>query len=269
MESGEARISDILFKVNRLGAMQPYVYIDPIKVGGCMRRMLFVKSLYLLKRTGLSVGDIVSVSLSGTVLIVNSIIKKGKNKEVPIPDKCPSCNIALMRTRYDPFTLVCRHTRCREKVINQAIFYCRIMCIPGWSKCNMGILYDWGVFRDFADIYTLRYKDFVRLPNFNRRRAMQMLYYINKSKCISGLSPHFLAKVLVSMSIHYWGWNTSKMYAFNFVRKGFKSTDLYDRLEDTFAGAYIGFNRKCELRSYFKYANNGVVYKRLVTQLGL
>ena len=269
IEIVESVVTDVTFYVNRLGSVDCKLYIKPVKLNNKIRTCVSVKNLDKLQDSRIIVGDRIKVTLRGVVAQFHSVVNQAHNTKFLIPKTCPSCGSSLFCTKYGKFALVCKHTRCMGKALLQISFYCKSMEIKGFTDLLIGVLYKRGILRDINDLYSLKYKDLIRLPNVDKDSTMSMIYYINKSKCISGLNAHYFAKILSMLSIQYWGWRTSKSFAMHFIRSGFMAHDLVDRLEESLCGSPVSTSRRYGLRDYFKYKNNGVSYKRLVTSLGL
>lgn len=211
---GITKILDIKQSVGRLGTITPVASLEPINIGGVTVSSSSLHNWDEIERLNVSFGDTVEVERAGDVIPhVISVIKKGKSKRFPPPEKCPVCNSAVEREE-DGVAYRCIGLNCAAQVQERIKHYASrgAMDIEGLGEKNVELLYSNKLISHFMDIYRLKKKDLLELPRFAEKSAQNLMNAIEKSKTTT------LVRFLYALGIVHVGEYAAKLLARNFEK---------------------------------------------------
>ena len=219
---GTTKILDIQGSVGRTGVITPFAIFEPVRIGGVTVSRSTLHNWDEMKRKDIRIGDTVVVERAGDVIPhVIAVIKDkrtGNEREFPIPKKCPVCGSRVSREEGE-VAVRCVGLNCPAQVQEKIIHFAsrNAMDIEGLGEKNVELLYSNGLLSHFADIYTLKKEDLLRLPRFAEKSAQNLIEAIKKSKHAT------LSRFLYALGIPHVGEYASKLLARNFEKLG----DLY------------------------------------------
>ena len=211
------KIKDIRGSVGRTGVITPYAVFEPVRIGGVTVGKSTLHNWDEIKRKDIRIGDTAVVERAGDVIPhVLMVIKEkrtGKEKEVPVPTKCPVCGSEVVREEGE-VAVRCVSLSCPAQVQERIIHFAgrNGMDIEGLGEKNVELLYTKGLIKDFEDIYRLEIDDFLALPRFARKSATNMVNAIERSKTPT------LSRFLYSLGIPHVGEYAARLLAKNFSR---------------------------------------------------
>lgn len=186
-EEKETVIQEIALQVGRTGQVTPLAIVNPTRVAGSIISKCTLHNFDYIKEKDIRVGDTVKIRKAGDVIpeIANVVFEKrnDESKEFMPPTNCPICGEILEREE-GQVALRCTNSEC-EALKYRAIthFASRdAMNIEGMGDAVVEQLIDQGILKDVADIYYIKYEDIIKLENFAKRSAMNLINAINKSK---------------------------------------------------------------------------------------
>ena len=180
-EQATTILNGIDIQVGRTGALTPVARLAPVTVGGVVVQNATLHNEDEIARKDIRIGDAVIVQRAGDVIpqVVSVLLdKRPKNtKPYRFPTTCPVCNSLAVRDEEEGEAV----RRCTGGLIcpAQAIERLRHFVsrgafdIEGFGDTYVQLLFDEGLVRNPADIFTLRYKlDELKAVLFRKREVL-------------------------------------------------------------------------------------------------
>ncbi len=214
-EQAKTKLKNIIFSVGRTGIITPVAELEPVKCGGVVISNSTLHNFDEIKRLGIKIGDSVIVERAGDVIpkIVRVIKEErnGKEKEIEMPDKCPSCGEKLYKDE-DGVYIRCINPNCIEQIKRNIIHFASrdAMNIEGLGESTVNELVDRGVVKSITDIYRLKKEDLIKLPLFKDKKAENLLNQIENSKTKN------LDKLIYALGIRHVGEKIARILAERF-----------------------------------------------------
>ncbi len=214
---GTTKIREILGSVGRTGVITPFAVFEPVRIGGVTVSRSTLHNWDEIERKDIRVGDTVVVERAGDVIphviMVVEDSRTGREKKVPVPEKCPVCGSKVVREEGE-VAVRCVSLHCPAQVQEKIIHFASRggMDIEGMGEKNVELLHSRGLIKRFEDIYKLRKEDLLELPRFAEKSAQNLLDAIERSKHAT------LAKFLFAIGIVHVGEYAAKLLAKNFRR---------------------------------------------------
>ncbi|MFW9995902.1 MAG: NAD-dependent DNA ligase LigA [Candidatus Odinarchaeota archaeon] len=148
-------LKDIIWQVGRTGVLTPVAELEPVEVAGAVISRATLHNADFLADLNANIGDLVSIERSGDVIPkVLGVVKKKSEGSVAFPDKCPSCRSPVVKD--SSVNLVCTASNnCRDRDIQQILYWIRIVDIKGLGSKSVEKLYDEGIIKHYSDLYAL------------------------------------------------------------------------------------------------------------------
>ena len=219
---GITKILDIQGSLGRTGVITPFAIFEPVRIGGVTVSRSTLHNWDEMKRKDVRIGDTVVVERAGDVIPhVIAVIKDkrtGKERDFPIPQKCPVCGSRVTREEGE-VAVRCVGLNCPAQVQEKIIHFASrgAMDIEGLGEKNVELLYKKGLINHFVDMYKLKKEELLLLPRFAEKSSRNLIDAIEKSKHTT------LARFLFALGILHVGEYASKLLARNFE----KLEDLY------------------------------------------
>lgn len=220
---GVARIIEIKGSVGRTGVITPYAVFEPVRIGGVTVSRSTLHNWDELNRKDIREGDYVVIERAGDVIphVIMPLKERrvGSEKQVALPQKCPSCGSRLIRETGE-VALRCVSLKCPAQMQERIIHFASrgAMNIDGLGEKNVQLLYSNGLISHFEDIYRLSKDKLLKLPRFAEKSAQNLIDAINRSKTTT------LNRFLFALGILHVGEYASRLLAANFKRL----EDLYN-----------------------------------------
>ncbi len=219
---GTTVIEDIIASVGRTGAITPVAIMKPVKIGGVTVSRSTLHNWDEIKRKDIRIHDTVVVERAGDVIphVVTVIKEKrtGEEKPFPPPNKCPVCGSHVVREEGE-VAFRCIGLNCSAQVLERIMHYASrgAMDIEGLGEKNVELLFNNGLIKHFADLYTLRKEQLLELPRFAEKSARNLIDAIERSKKTT------LSRFLFALGIVHVGEYAAKQLARHYQ----KIEDLY------------------------------------------
>ncbi len=200
------RILDVVFQVGRTGAVTPVAKLEPVEIGGVVVSSVSLINEDFIREKDIRIGDLVLVERAGDVIpYVVKVIKearKGNEKPIKFPERCPSCNSPLVKPPGEAVWR-CININCPAQVVERIAYYASkdAMDIRGLGKAIVERFYKLGFLRTIPDIYRLPYDKIKKLEGWGEKSVENLKKAIEESKhrpiyrLITGLSIRFVGKV--------------------------------------------------------------------------
>ena len=205
----------VVYQVGRTGAITPVAHLEPVEVGGVTVSRATLHNEDEMKRRGIMVGDMVLVERAGEVIpqVVRPLVERrtGEEKDVVVPDKCPSCGSNTVREEGEAVRR-CVNASCPAQVKERLTHFCSrdAMDIEGIGPALVDQLVDRGFVKDVSDLYRLREADLQTLEGMGEKSAKNILDAIGASL------DRGLGRVVHALGLRHVGRTTASLLADRF-----------------------------------------------------
>lgn len=197
--------------IGKTGAITPVAILEPVNLAGTVVKRASLHNYDEIKRLGIRIGDTVRVKKAAEiipkVIAVETEKRDGSEKEIEIPTICPICSSKLIVPEGE-VNLYCENKdNCQAQIIAKLEFFVSksAMDIDGVGSQLVKTLFETGLIKDAADLYTLTKEDFLCLDGFKDKSATNAINSINASK-----NPNF-SNFLTALNIKHVGKETADL----------------------------------------------------------
>ena len=262
-ERAETRLNAVSFQVGRTGAITPVANLEPVLLAGTIVKRASLHNADIIEGLDLHLGDQVYVEKGGEIIPkivgVNTEARTaGLGEKVRFIQRCPECGTPLVRPEGEAAHYCPNDVGCAPQIKG------RIEHFVTRKAMNINIgpetiedLYEAGLVRDSADLYTLRVADLLRLERWAEKSAQNLMESLAVSKQVP------FERVLYALGIRYVGETVAKRLA-----GSFHSMEALEQasFESLVAVDEIGERIAQSVRTYFADARNQAIVKRLKEQ---
>lgn len=255
-ERAETRLNSVSFQVGRTGAITPVANLEPVLLAGTVVKRASLHNADIIEGLDLHLGDQVYVEKGGE--IIPKIVGVNRDaRSILIGDKirfirtCPECGTPLVRAEGEAGHYCPNDIGCPPQIKG------RIEHFVTRRAMNINIgpetiedLYNAGLVKDAADLYTLKVPDLIRLERWAIKSAHNLLDSLAISKQVP------FERVLYALGIRYVGETVAKRLANSFhsmeaLRAAtFEQLIAVDEIGDRIANSvrrYFADERNCHL----------------------
>lgn len=255
-ERAETRLNSVSFQVGRTGAITPVANLEPVLLAGTVVKRASLHNADIIEGLDLHLGDQVYVEKGGE--IIPKIVGVNRDaRSILIGDKirfirtCPECGTPLVRAEGEAGHYCPNDIGCPPQIKG------RIEHFVTRRAMNINIgpetiedLYNAGLVKDAADLYTLKVPDLVRLERWAIKSAHNLLDSLAISKKVP------FERVLYALGIRYVGETVAKRLANSFHSiealraASFEQLIAVDEIGDRIANSvrrYFADERNCHL----------------------
>ncbi|MBP8017058.1 NAD-dependent DNA ligase LigA, partial [Candidatus Gracilibacteria bacterium] len=209
------KILDIEHSVGRTGILTPVAHLNPVNVSGVIVKRATLHNYDELQKKEIKLGDEVFIVRAGEVIPeVVSVIKEvrtGKEKEVIIPEFCPSCETRLKKDEGKVAWYCPNKKFCPAQTLGSLIsFVSRSGAnIEGLGDKIIELFIEKEFITDFVSIYHLKkfQNEILALEGFKDKKVSNILEEIENSRKMP------LTNFLVALGIPQVGKKTAKLLA--------------------------------------------------------
>ena len=264
-ERAETRLNSVSFQVGRTGAITPVANLEPVLLAGTIVKRASLHNADIIDGLDLHLGDQVYVEKGGEIIPkivgVNTEARTaGLGEKICFIKTCPECGTPLMRPEGEAAHYCPNEIGCPPQIKG------RIEHFVTRKAMNINIgpetiedLYEAGLVKDSADLYTLQVSDLLRLERWAEKSAQNLLESLAASKQVP------FERVLYALGIRYVGETVAKRLALSF-----HSIEALEQasFESLVAVDEIGEGIVQSVRAYFADARSKGIVKS-VTAHGL
>lgn len=215
-ERAETRLNSVSFQVGRTGAVTPVANLEPVLLAGTIVKRASLHNADIIKGLDLHYGDNVFVEKGGEIIPkivgVNTEIRSILiGDEVRFIKHCPECDTPLVRPEGEAAHYCPNETGCPPQIKG------RIEHFVTRRAMNINIgpetvedLYEVGLVKNAADLYTLNISDLLTLERWADRSARNLMESLRESKNVP------FERVLYALGIRFVGETVAKKLAFAF-----------------------------------------------------
>ena len=262
-ERAETRLNSVSFQVGRTGAITPVANLEPVLLAGTIVKRASLHNADIIEGLDLHLGDQVYVEKGGEIIPkivgVNTEARTaGLGEKVSFIKTCPECGTPLVRLEGEAAHYCPNDIGCPPQIKG------RIEHFVTRKAMNINIgpetiedLYEAGLVKDSADLYTLRISDLLRLERWAEKSAQNLMESLAASKQVP------FERVLYALGIRYVGEPVAKRLALSF-----HSIEALEQasFESLIAVDEIGERIAQSVRAYLADGRNQAIVKRLQEQ---
>ncbi|TML04483.1 MAG: NAD-dependent DNA ligase LigA [Actinobacteria bacterium] len=219
--TAQTRLSKILIRVGRTGALNPWALLEPVEVGGVTVSRATLHNEEDINRKDIREGDIVVVQRAGDV-IPQIVGPAGEHqpgtKPFKMPKKCPLCGVDVVKPEGEAMHR-CPNRACPSRGLESLINWVQAAAdIEGVGEQSVRRLWDLGLVRSVPELYRLTKEQLMELDGYAEISATNAIESIQASKQVP------FNRVLFGLNIPDVGWVTAVNLARHF--------ESVDRLRD-------------------------------------
>jgi DNA ligase (NAD+) len=250
-------LRQILIRVGRTGALNPWAVLEPVEVGGVTVSRATLHNEDDINRKEIREGDLVIVQRAGDV-IPQIVGPAGRHrpgtKPFRMPSRCPLCDAEVVKPEGEVMHR-CPNRACPSRGLETLINWVSgAMDIEGVGEQFVRRLWDEGLLRSMPDLYRLTAEQLAELEGYGAVSAAKAVQAIEESK------QQPFARVLFGLNIPDVGWVTARNLA-----RHFGSVDrlLEAGIEDIQAVEGIGPDRAESIADWFADEQNRSLVEEL------
>ena len=179
-ERALTRLNSVSYQVGRTGAITPVANLEPVQLSGTIVKRASLHNADIIASLDLHIGDMVYVEKGGEIIPkiteVDYSQRKENTKQVVFIDKCPECGTSLVRVDGEAAYYCPNDTGCppQQKGKIEHFVSRKAMNIDGLGEETIAMLYDRGLIRDVADLYTLTIGKLARMERLGEKSAQNI-----------------------------------------------------------------------------------------------
>ncbi len=261
-ERVETILESVVFQVGRTGSITPVANLKAVQLGGTVVRRASLHNADQIEKNDLYLGDSVYVEKGGEIIpkIVGvNLEKRAANAhKVDFITHCPECHSELVRREGESNHFCPNEKACPPQVIGRMEHFIarKGMNIDGLGVETIVQLFQAGLVKNVADLYTLTFDQVVNLDRMADKSANNLLQSVEASKQI----PY--ERVLFALGIRFVGETVAKKLAAKFENIDLLAQASFDEL---IAVDEIGERIAISVQSYFSEEE----HKQLIEKLRL
>ena len=215
-ESALTRLISVDFQVGRTGAITPVANLEPVLLAGTTVKRASLHNAEQIAALDIRVGDMVYVEKGGEIIPkitgVELAERTAECKPFEYIDRCPECGAELVRFEGEAKHYCPNQSGCRPQIVGRVVHFIgrKALNIDGLGGETVELLFENGLVRDIADLYSLKAADLAVLPRLGEKSADNIINSIEASKSVP------FARVLFGLGIRFVGETTAKYMAAHF-----------------------------------------------------
>ncbi len=261
-EQVSTQLKSISYQVGRTGAITPVANLEPVVLAGTVVKRASLHNADQIEKLDIRINDVVFVEKGGEIIpkiIAVDLTKRSENAvKTTYISNCPECNTHLLRIEGEANHYCPNFYGCPPQIIGRIQHFIsrKAMDIEGLGGETIALLYNNGLVKNCADLFTLTTDQIIPLERMAQKSAENIVNGIQKSKEIP------FEKVLYAIGIRFVGENVAKKLA-----KHYKNIDMLKqaKMEDLILVDDIGERIAKSVIDYFENADNLLIIERLKT----
>lgn len=212
-ERALTRLNEVTYQVGRTGVVTPVANLDPILLSGTIVKRASLHNADIIEKYDLHIGDMVYIEKGGEIIPkitgVDTDARFMLGDKVRFITNCPVCGTPLVRAEgeaahYCPNEFGCApqmRTKIEHFVSREA------MNIETIGPETVELLFNYGLIKNVADLYSLQMEDFMFLPRLGAKSAENVVAALAQSRQVP------FERVLFALGIRYVGATVAKRLA--------------------------------------------------------
>jgi DNA ligase (NAD+) len=209
------KINAVTVQVGKTGMLTPVAELETVEIAGTKVSRVSLHNFVEIERKDLRLGDTVVVEKAGKIIphVVRVVLeeRKGHEKKITVPRKCPECGGEVERDEGGVY-IRCINPSCPAQLKERIRFYAHrgAMDVEGLGSALIDQLVDQGLVKSIADLYRLTLDQLTDLERMGKKSAQNVLDGIAASK------ERGLARVLTGLAIRHVGERNARLLAESF-----------------------------------------------------
>jgi DNA ligase (NAD+) len=211
--TAQTKLNQILIRVGRTGALNPWALLEPVEVGGVTVSRATLHNEEDINRKDIREGDIVVVQRAGDV-IPQIVGPAGEHqpgtKAFKMPKQCPLCGVDIVKPPGEAMHR-CPNRACPSRGLESLINWVQAAAdIEGVGEQSIRRLWELGLVRSLPELYRLTKEELMELEGYGEISATNAIESIETSKQVP------FHRVLFGLNIPDVGWVTAQNLARHF-----------------------------------------------------
>ncbi|MTI20564.1 NAD-dependent DNA ligase LigA, partial [Fulvivirga sp. RKSG066] len=214
-ENAATRLENITYQVGRTGAITPVAELEPVLLAGTTVKRASLHNANEIERLDLRLGDMVFVEKGGEIIPkvtgVDLTARTPDLTPVEYITECPECGTALIRHEGEAAHYCPNVKGCPPQIKGRIEHFIqrKAMDIDSIGERTIHLLYEKGLVKSPADLYSLTYDEIFQLEGFKDLSTKNLLKGIEASKEIPfesvlfGLGIRFVGKTVAEKLAAY------------------------------------------------------------------
>jgi DNA ligase (NAD+) len=221
-EQVTTKLLEVTWQVGRTGVLTPVANLEPVLLGGTTVSRATLHNMDQIERLGLKLGDMIYLAKGGEIIPkvigVDMSARKGKEKRIDPPKRCPSCGSTPVRLEGE-VDVSCVNPLCPDQRAERIRHFVsrRAMDVESVGPALIEQLLATGLIETYADLYTLTVAKLERLERMGKKSAQNVYEALEASKTRP------LDRFLHGLGIRMVGERTARVLA-----RHFKSLDALE-----------------------------------------
>lgn len=212
-ERAVTRLNEVTYQVGRTGVVTPVANLDPVQLSGTIVKRASLHNADIIEKLDLHIGDMVYVEKGGE--IIPKITGVDLDSRILIGDKvrfitkCPECGTPLVRYSGEAAHYCTNDTGCSPQIKARIEHFVtrEAMNIDSLGPETIELLYNLGLVKNIADLYSLQPEELMFLPRMGTKSAENIVTGISASKNVP------FERVLFALGIRFVGATVAKRLA--------------------------------------------------------
>ncbi len=259
-EKALTRLNEVTYQVGRTGVVTPVANLDPVQLSGTVVKRASLHNADIIEKLDLHIGDMVYVEKGGEIIPkitgVDTDARFMLGQKVNFIEKCPECGTPLVRVDGEAAHYCPNDTQCPPQIKGKIEHFVSrdAMNIDSIGPETVEMLFNYGLIKDIADIYTLCAEDLMFLPRMGAKSAENIVAAARASLEVP------FERVLFALGIRFVGATVAKRLA-----RAFGNIDalMSATLEQLTAVEEIGERIAASVIAYFANDAHRVLVARL------
>ena len=212
-EKALTRLNEVTYQVGRTGVVTPVANLDPVQLSGTVVKRASLHNADIIEKLDLHIGDMVYVEKGGEIIPkitgVDTDARFMLGQKVNFIEKCPECGTPLVRVDGEAAHYCPNDTQCPPQIKGKIEHFVSrdAMNIDSIGPETVEMLFNYGLIKDIADIYTLCAEDLMFLPRMGAKSAENIVAAARASLEVP------FERVLFALGIRFVGATVAKRLA--------------------------------------------------------
>lgn len=212
-ERALTKLRFVSFEVGRSGIITPVANLEPVLLSGTIVKRASLHNDDIIKQLDIHTGDMLYVEKGGEIIPKITGVEESEREPGATPIEfchdCPSCGTPLVRAEGEAAYICPNKFGCIPQITGRVEHFVgrRMMNIDGIGEETVTDLFNEGLIKDCADLYTLTREDLMTLPGFGEKSADRILQGLEDSKKVT------FDRVIYALSIPFVGETVAKKLA--------------------------------------------------------
>ncbi len=210
------KLNGITYQVGRTGSITPVAQLEPVVLAGTTVKRASLHNANEIERLDIRIGDHVFIEKGGEIIPKITGVdytKRGNDTtNIDFITNCPECGTTLIRLEGEANHYCPNNENCPPQILGKIEHFIQrnAMDINSLGEKTISALYNNGLVKNVADLYSLFEEDILKLEGFKALSTRNLLDGIENSKTRP------FENVLFGLGIRYVGRTVAERLAYHF-----------------------------------------------------